>query len=37
MLTQIDHVGIAVADLEEEVERYRHTFGVEPTDRKSVV
>jgi methylmalonyl-CoA/ethylmalonyl-CoA epimerase len=34
MLTQIDHVGIAVADLEEEVERYRRTFGLEPTHRE---
>jgi methylmalonyl-CoA/ethylmalonyl-CoA epimerase len=34
MLTQIDHVGIAVADLEEEVERYRRTFGIEPTHRE---
>lgn len=34
MLTQIDHVGIAVSDLEEEVERYRRTFGLEPTHRE---
>jgi methylmalonyl-CoA/ethylmalonyl-CoA epimerase len=34
MLTQIDHVGIAVADLEEEVERYRRTFGFEPIHRE---
>jgi len=34
MLTQIDHVGIAVADLDEEVERYRRTFGLEPTHRE---
>ena len=34
MLTQIDHVGIAVADLEEEVERYRRSFGLEPTHRE---
>jgi methylmalonyl-CoA/ethylmalonyl-CoA epimerase len=34
MLTQIDHVGIAVADLEDEVERYRRTFGLEPTHRE---
>lgn len=34
MLTQIDHIGIAVADLEEEVERYRRTFGLEPTHRE---
>jgi methylmalonyl-CoA/ethylmalonyl-CoA epimerase len=34
MLTQIDHVGIAVANLDEEVERYRRTFGLEPTHRE---
>src|SRR5215218_1775133 len=34
MLTQIDHVGIAVADLEDEVERYRRSFGLEPTHRE---
>jgi methylmalonyl-CoA epimerase len=34
MLTQIDHVGIAVGDLEEEVERYRRTFGLEPIHRE---
>ena len=33
-LTQIDHVGIAVADLEEAVEHYRRTFGIEPTHRE---
>ena len=36
MLTQIDHVGIAVADLEQEVERYRRAFGLEPTHRELV-
>ena len=34
MLTQIDHVGIAVTDLDEEVERYRRTFGLEPVHRE---
>jgi methylmalonyl-CoA/ethylmalonyl-CoA epimerase len=34
MLTQIDHVGIAVSDLDEEVERYRRTFGIEPVYRE---
>ena len=34
MLTQIDHVGIAVADLREAVERYRRTFGIEPVHRE---
>jgi methylmalonyl-CoA/ethylmalonyl-CoA epimerase len=33
-LTQIDHVGIAVADLEDAVEHYRRTFGIEPTHRE---
>jgi len=33
-LTQIDHVGIAVSDLEEAVEHYRRTFGIEPTHRE---
>ena len=34
MLTRIDHVGIAVTDLDEEVERYRRTFGLEPAHRE---
>ena len=34
MLTQIDHVGIAVTDLDEEVDRYRRTFGLEPAHRE---
>ena len=34
MLTQIDHVGIAVTDLDEAVERYRRTFGLEPVHRE---
>ncbi|HEX6261231.1 MAG TPA: methylmalonyl-CoA epimerase [Actinomycetota bacterium] len=36
MLTDIDHVGIAVQDLDEAVERYRAAFGVEPTHRETV-
>lgn len=36
MLTDIDHVGIAVENLEEAVERYRAAFGVEPTHRETV-
>ncbi|MGZ5352573.1 MAG: methylmalonyl-CoA epimerase [Actinomycetota bacterium] len=36
MLTQIDHVGIAVPDLDEAVERYRRTFGLEPAHRERV-
>ena len=34
ILTQIDHVGIAVSDLGEAVERYRRTFGIEPVHRE---
>jgi methylmalonyl-CoA epimerase len=33
-LKQIDHVGIAVSDLGEAVERYRRTFGMEPVHRE---
>ena len=36
MLEQVDHVGIAVADLDTAVERYRQTFGVEPIYRERV-
>ena len=32
--THIDHVGIAVADLEAAVERYRATLGLEPAHRE---
>ena len=32
----IDHVGIAVDDLEEAVERYRRSLGVEPAHRERV-
>jgi methylmalonyl-CoA epimerase len=35
-LTAIDHVGIAVEDLEEAVERYRALLGVEPSHRERV-
>jgi methylmalonyl-CoA epimerase len=34
MLAQIDHVGIAVSDLAEAVDRYRRTFGIEPVHRE---
>ncbi len=34
MLTRIDHIGIAVADLEEAVEHYRRTLGLEPVHRE---
>ena len=36
MILGIDHVGIAVEDLAAAVERYRRTFGVEPTHREVV-
>ena len=36
MLTQIDHVGIAVEDLDAAVEHYERTLGVEPTHRERV-
>ena len=36
MLTDLDHIGIAVEDLEAEVERYRRAFGVEPIHRERV-
>ena len=36
VLDDIDHVGIATADLEAEVERYRQAFGIEPVHRETV-
>ncbi|MGH8971793.1 MAG: methylmalonyl-CoA epimerase [Acidimicrobiia bacterium] len=36
MLTEIDHVAIAVRDLEAAVEYYRTTFGVEPVHRERI-
>jgi methylmalonyl-CoA/ethylmalonyl-CoA epimerase len=36
MLDDIDHVGIAVNDLEAAVEHYRRAFGVEPAHRETV-
>ena len=36
MLTEIDHVGIAVEDLDGAVERYRRSFGLEPVHRERV-
>ncbi len=36
-LTAIDHVGIAVEDLDEAVEHYRRTLGVKPAHRERVV
>ena len=36
MILGIDHVGIAVEDLEEAVERYGRTLGVEPSHRERI-
>lgn len=36
MLTDVDHVGIAVEDLEAAVERYRAIFGLGPAHREVV-
>ena len=36
MILDLDHVGIAVNDLEAAVERYRRTLGVEPSHRERV-
>jgi len=36
VILDIDHVGIAVDDLEASVESYRRTLGVEPTHRERV-
>lgn len=33
---ELDHVGIAVEDLEAEIERYRRAFGLEPVHRETV-
>jgi methylmalonyl-CoA/ethylmalonyl-CoA epimerase len=35
-LTELDHVGIAVQDLDDAVERYRHRLGIEPSHRERV-
>jgi methylmalonyl-CoA/ethylmalonyl-CoA epimerase len=35
-LDDIDHVGIAVTDLEASVQRYRDAFGVEPSHRETI-
>ena len=35
-LTEIDHIGIAVTDLDAAVERYRITLGLEPVHREIV-
>ena len=36
LLTDVDHVGIAVTDLESAVDEYRRAFGVEPVHRERV-
>jgi methylmalonyl-CoA/ethylmalonyl-CoA epimerase len=36
MLTGIDHVGVAVVDLDASVEHYRRTLGLEPVHRERV-
>ena len=36
MILDIDHIGIAVHDLDAAVERYRRTLGVEPSHRERV-
>jgi methylmalonyl-CoA epimerase len=36
VLTDVDHVGIAVPDLDAAVERYRRAFGLEPAHREIV-
>jgi methylmalonyl-CoA/ethylmalonyl-CoA epimerase len=36
VIVEIDHVGIAVHDLDAAVERYRRTLGVEPAHRELV-
>jgi methylmalonyl-CoA epimerase len=36
MLTDVDHVGIAVADLGSAIELYRRAFGMEPVHRERV-
>lgn len=36
MILDIDHVGIAVTDLEEAVDRYRRTLLVEPSHRERI-
>ena len=36
LLLQIDHVGIAVQDLDAAVQEYRRSLGVEPTHREVV-
>ena len=35
-LTEVDHVGVAVQDLEAAVQEYRSAFGIEPVHRERV-
>lgn len=36
MLDDVDHVGLAVTDLEAAVEHYRQAFGIEPVHRETL-
>jgi methylmalonyl-CoA/ethylmalonyl-CoA epimerase len=36
LLTEVDHIGIAVRDLEAAVDEYRTAFGLEPVHRERV-
>ncbi len=36
MLQDVDHIGIAVEDLQAAVEHYRASFGIEPVHRETV-
>src|SRR5918994_1267300 len=36
MLEDVDHIGIAVRDLDGAVDHYRRTFGLEPAHRETV-
>ena len=36
LLREVDHVGIAVEDLEAAIEEYRRAFGIEPAHRERV-
>ncbi len=36
MFTRVDHIGVAVANLDEAVDRYRRTLGIEPVHREVV-
>ena len=36
MLRKIDHIGVAVPDLDQAVDSYRNLFGVEPSHREIV-